>query len=269
MISLAPDGSYAPLVAAIASLEAERKQCCVALAAGEALHPLTIVLDKLPDLVDEVSSTGDLLRKLSQMGRDLRMRVIALATSELVEDLGLKGRGHARRNFATVRLEPAQSGAPRIAMLQWGANQQALDLHTVPLLARRAQLTDRQWLQPIHLPAVSSLSLKHNSTSTQRAQVIASLVEYTARPEEESRHFSAAEGFQAAETHFTPAESDVRISEQDFSDIEIAQIAARIVRGEKKSKLVQAMPRYPGPKYAAYAAHYERLRQALDEAEED
>ena len=236
-ISLAGDGSYAPLAAAVAALEAERTRRCVALAAGQPLPPLTVVLDELPDLVDEVAGTGDLLRKLSQMGRDLRMRVIALATSELVEDLGLKGRGHARRNFATVRLLPALAGQPRGGTLQWGETAQPLALHETPLLARRAALAARQWLLP--LPAVAA----------QEAEI----------------DFSGREGFQAAETRFSAAESATAISEMSFSDLEIAQIAARIARGEKKSKVVQAMPRYSGPKYAAYSTYYERLQRAITE----
>lgn len=269
VVSLAPDGSYAPLVGAIAALEAERKRRCVALAAGAQLASLTIVLDELPDLVDEVGGTGDLLRKLSQMGRDLRMRVVALATSELVEDLGLKGRGHARRNFAMVRLEPAQAGVQRVGTLQWGAAQQALDLSAVALLARRAQLADRQWRPAGSPPVLASAPRQRDADVGSHIGVAEVMPPRVARSVVAARDFRLAEGFQGAEVHFTASESEAAVSARDFSDLEIAQIAARIARGEKKSRVVQAMPRYSGPKYAAYAAYYERLRGAVDPGEKD
>ena len=69
------------------------------------------------------------------------------------------------------------------------------------------------------------------------------------------------------ETYFSASESESAPSNPHFSDLEIAQIAAQIALGEKKSKVVQAMPRYSGPKYASYAAYYERLRSAIEGAE--
>jgi hypothetical protein len=119
----------------------------VLLRQGLPIEELTIVLDEAPDLADEVSGTGDLIRKLGQMGRDLKMRMLVLSTSELVGDLGLKGRGRARANYAWVSLQPAVQGQ-RSATLAWGTTESDLDLKLTWSLAQQAHLADRGWSPP-------------------------------------------------------------------------------------------------------------------------
>ncbi|GEM_PF-5821603 len=151
VVSLDDTGSYAPIARAIAAIEAERRRRLVLLRQGTALDDLTIVLDEAPDLADEVPGTGDLIRKLGQMGRDLRMRMLVLSTSQNVKDLGLEGRGRARENYAWVRLRPALN-SQRTATLTWGERESDLDLALVRAMAQHANLSDRGWTPPPESP---------------------------------------------------------------------------------------------------------------------
>ena len=147
VISLDDSGSYAPLARAVAAIDAERRRRLVALRQGQALDELTIVLDEAPDLADYVKGTGDLIRTLGQMGRDLKMRMLVLSTSQNVKDLGLEGRGRARENYAWVKLQPAADGQ-RTGSLAWGEKESGLDLKLARVLADQANLSDRGWQPP-------------------------------------------------------------------------------------------------------------------------
>ncbi len=147
VVTLDDHGNYAPLVRAVAAVEAERRRRLVALRQGQHLDELTIILDEAPDLADEVAGTGDLIRKLGQMGRDLKMRMLVLSTSPNVKDLGLEGRGRARENYAWVTLQPATDGQ-RSGVMTWGDKESALDLKLARVLADQANLADRGWQPP-------------------------------------------------------------------------------------------------------------------------
>lgn len=147
VISLDDSGSYAPLIRAVAAIDAERRRRLVALRQGQALDELTIVLDEAPDLADYVKGTGDLIRTLGQMGRDLKLRMLVLSTSQNVKDLGLEGRGRARENYAWVKLQPAADGQ-RTGTLAWGEKESGLDLKLARVLADQANLSDRGWQPP-------------------------------------------------------------------------------------------------------------------------
>ena len=147
VVTLDDNGNYAPLVRAVAAVEAERRRRLVALRQGQPLDELTIILDEAPDLADEVAGTGDLIRKLGQMGRDLKMRMLVLSTSPNVKDLGLEGRGRARDNYAWVTLQPATEGQ-RSGVMTWGDKESLLDLKLARVLADQASLADRGWQPP-------------------------------------------------------------------------------------------------------------------------
>lgn len=147
VVTLDDHGNYAPLVRAVAAVEAERRRRLVALRQGQPLDELTIILDEAPDLADEVAGTGDLIRKLGQMGRDLKMRMLVLSTSPNVKDLGLEGRGRARDNYAWVTLQPATEGQ-RSGVMTWGDKESLLDLKLARVLADQASLADRGWQPP-------------------------------------------------------------------------------------------------------------------------
>jgi hypothetical protein len=75
---------------------------------------------------------------------------------------------------------------------------------------------------------------------------------------------TGAKDLRNPETGFLASASDFTISEVPFSIEEIAQMAALIACGGKgKTEIVQAMPGYSGRMHKAYAACYDRVREAL------
>lgn len=152
VISLDDTGGYGLLQRAVAALEAERRRRLVTLRQGGALTPLTVVLDEVPDLVDYVKGTGDLIRTIGGMGRELGMRMLLCSSSTLVNDLGIKGRGSARSNYAQVVLTPQVGDQPRGGVLSWGKVESDLDLKLVKTLAGQGNLGARGWAPPRQRP---------------------------------------------------------------------------------------------------------------------
>lgn len=140
-ITLDDEGSYAPLAAALGALEREKRRRIVALRRGEALKPLTVVLDETPELVANVPDTGPFVVSMASIGRELGMRLVLLSTSERVGALGIKGRGDTLANFVRVDLD-----RDRRATLNDGVREYPIELGNVTQGAERAQL--RPWRRP-------------------------------------------------------------------------------------------------------------------------
>lgn len=233
VVSLDDQGSYAPLQRAIAAIETERRRRLVLLRQGTPIEELTIVLDEAPDLADEVPGTGDLIRKLGQMGRDLKMRMLVLSTSELVGDLGLKGRGRARANYAWVSLQPAVQGH-RSATLAWGTTESALDLKLTWSLAQQAELADRGWSPP-----------------AQRGLIV------------DEDDFLDAEIGGKHSAPLSAGESPETASDS-FPETWKLLIAQGIGAGKEKTEIVTSLPGYSGRKHAHASAAYEQVKATLE-----
>ncbi|HEU4327360.1 MAG TPA: FtsK/SpoIIIE domain-containing protein [Roseiflexaceae bacterium] len=73
------------------------------------------------------------------------------------------------------------------------------------------------------------------------------------------------QNFAPSEEGFAASESDFVIFNLRYSPAEIAVIAARIARGEMKSKIVPKMPQYDTRKHRMFAAYYDMLYKAITE----
>jgi hypothetical protein len=146
VVSVDDAGSYAPIERAFEALEAEKQRRITALRSEQRLDPLTVVLDEQAELVAECKAAGPFVRRMGNMGREIKIRVVVLSQYDSVKAGGIEGHGGARANYARVALAAAQPGQPREGTLTWGDRQYLLDLSEVPVLAARARL--RGWMLP-------------------------------------------------------------------------------------------------------------------------
>jgi hypothetical protein len=142
LVTLDDDGSYGPIAEALADLEAEKRRRIRILRTegADALAPLTVVLDELPELLRFVPETGPFVVSLSSIGRELKMRLVAITTR--ADALGVKGWKASEGNFVRVDLDRS-----RTAVLHDGtAPPVPLDLGPITETARAARL--RPWRAP-------------------------------------------------------------------------------------------------------------------------
>lgn len=128
VISLDDDGTYAPIAEALAALDLEKRRRIVTLRreGAQALTPLTVVLDELPELVENVRGAGPFAVSLGGIGRELKMRLVCLSTRD--EALNIRGWKASQGNFVRVTLDRDRRGAlddgvavaPITAPAAWG-----------------------------------------------------------------------------------------------------------------------------------------------------
>jgi hypothetical protein len=139
-----PDGSYRSIESMLRALRTEVNARLVALDRGGEAVPLTVVLDEYKLLARECKdSAPDLYIKLSDIGRELRMRLIVLSTTRGVRGLGIEGLGDTRDNFITIELDRQHR-----ATLEWDGATYLLDTAPVIALGQRAIPAARWWQPP-------------------------------------------------------------------------------------------------------------------------
>jgi hypothetical protein len=231
------EGDYAPIDQGAAQLLAEFRRRLRLHKQGQTAAPLTIIIDELPDLRDECPQVRKLFLGLLRMGRELGMRLVALSTGRGVEDLGLKGRGDARRSLVTVRLgsaaaelRPDLARLPRPALVELRGQIIPLDLadvtpHVAPLP------TARHWHpEPLaSAPAVVPAAVPTPAIAT---------------PPPES-----------PETAWESAETALG---EDISAVEQAMIRGAVAAGKGKTETLQALKGYSGRRHRAYSSAWER-----------
>lgn len=239
VISLDDSGGYGLLVRAVAALESERRRRLVVLRQGGQLTPLTIVLDEVPDLVDFVKGTGDLIRSIGGMGRELGIRMLLCSWGTLVGDFGLKGRGSARANYAQVVLTPQVETQPRGGVLVWGKVETALDLKLVKALAAQSDLGARGWAPPPTRVFVDE----------ELPEAVVGVAD----------RFSERETFPEP----FPAEESPETALETFPETWKLLIAQGIGAGKTKSEIITGLPGYSGRKYALASAAYDSVIRDL------
>ncbi len=262
---------------------------------GVEFESLSIFIDEWPSIQDECPLASRFMKKLAMEGRKVRMRLVVLSQSRLVEDLGLKGSSDIKKSFATVLLGS-------FAHTQMAALRPLS--HAGLLLARGQQLPmvtseypqivghykarlDRFYKLP-GIVARSTWPARTTSTTTtpdptaERMDMDRAAAS-RARPEIDraapvktfSSPFSVSQNgpkergkFPGLETPFSASQKDFSafsVSELPFSLEEIAQITAQITRREKgKTEIVKNMPGYAARKHALYATYYDRLAGAIN-----
>lgn len=153
-ISIDDDLSYAAIEQACSDVLDELKQRQVALKSGTDLFtPLTVIVEELPTVLDECPTAPQLFKRLGQLGRELRIRVIGLSQSDRVKTLKLEGEGDARSNYTFIRLgehamkvAPAAATMHRAAALEWRGKHLLIDTSKVPTLVQQPIASSR-WYQ--------------------------------------------------------------------------------------------------------------------------
>lgn len=146
------DGGYTAIEQAMQQVLTELQRRLAAMKRGataDTFPMLTIVVDEFPTVVDECPTAPVLYRKIGQIGRELRLRLMPLTTTRQVKDLGLEGRGAARENFAEITLPRATARVS--GLLQLAADEQpvVIDLEGVLKLSQQPIDPARWWTPPV------------------------------------------------------------------------------------------------------------------------
>ncbi|NTV61910.1 MAG: ATP-binding protein [Oscillochloris sp.] len=235
--SVDDEGSYAPIDVAAGQLLAEFRRRLRLHKHGQTDAPLTVVIDELPDLNDECPQVRKLFLALLRMGRELQMRLVALSTGRGVEDLGLKGRGDARRSLVTLRLgaaaielRPELAKLARPAVLELRGKAIPLDLGEVrPTISPLPR--ERAWQPAPEIPAPTAVALPP-------AETLAPALE------------TAGKALESAET----------ASGEGVSEVEKVMIRGAVQAGKGKTETLQALKGYSGRRHREYSTVWEAAR---------
>lgn len=104
---------------------------------------LTVVLDDFTRLRTKCASAGEVIELLGDQGRSIRIRLILITRSKLVEALGIKGQGDWRDNLVFITLD-----RQRRAYLEWDNRTFEIDTSTVYKLSQQRISQVRAWEPP-------------------------------------------------------------------------------------------------------------------------
>jgi hypothetical protein len=172
-ITVDDDLSYKTLELSCQSLLSELKKRQVALKHGqETFQSLTVVVEELPTLLDECPTAPMLFKRLGQLGRELRIRVLGLSQSDRVKTLKLEGEGDARSNYLFIRLGehaisvcPAAAELARPASIEWQKNNYPIDVTRIPDLIEQHIPRERWWIIETPQPSQIKETPDHQTRS--------------------------------------------------------------------------------------------------------
>jgi len=211
-----------------------------------------------------VDASNRLLARISE-GRKVGECALVAAHADTVKALGIEGEGDLRMCFdwivylgalAVKRLpESAQMSRPAVA---YHADRDVFYLldFDIPVIEEGQQVPSVSSVSEPARPTPDADRLLRQSLGV-APQAAGTVVNSAGNRPEISE--GAEMGFQALESGFT-------ISQGQFSTAEIARITAMIIAGNGKTETVRAMPRYSGRRHAEYAAVYDEIRAALENA---
>lgn len=191
------DGGYREIEQAMQQVLAELQRRLATMKRGTdpATFPiLTIVVDEFPTVVDECPTAPVLYRKIGQIGRELRLRLMPLTTTTRVKDLGLEGRGAARDNFAEIQLPRATARVAGLLQLAADESPVVIDLEGVLKLSQRPIDPARWWVPPVAAAqrseeAVAAIAITQNAPATPlRNEVIAAVASAKIIPDAVAQH---------------------------------------------------------------------------------
>jgi hypothetical protein len=138
------DGSYTTIDAGFRGVIGElRRRQGAMLDGAEDFAPLTVVLDELPLLNRNTEHAGLVLKEVSEIGRELRVRLMILSWSKRVRELGIDGAGDTIDQFVTITLRRATRR--KLGFLAWDEDHYAIDLSEVAARAREPLAATRFW----------------------------------------------------------------------------------------------------------------------------
>ncbi len=151
------DGGFTQIDALLGAVLIETRRRLVALKRGQTTFtPLTLVVDEFVTVKMECpTSAPALLKLLGSIGRELRVRLIAISTSERVRALGIEGEGDIRENYTIIRMgkpaiaaQPACAQQPRPACLEWRGVCHPIATDGVHRLAGTSFPSTSGWIVP-------------------------------------------------------------------------------------------------------------------------
>jgi hypothetical protein len=252
---------FADIERALASVQAEVEQRRALRGTGRqrTFAPLYLVIDEYQDIgrAGGCPEARPLVEDVLRRGGKLNVHLIIGVQDKQVKTMGFEGHGDLRRNFTSIVEVRADRGGHRWATVSTPTDEAATATYPVPPLPDLERLIAAA-PQPLRAPPINPLS------STVTAGTSRELPATTAGISQEIPE-NDAENLQDLEMRFLASARDFILSEAPFSIEEIAQMAAMIARGGKgKTEIVQAMPGYSGRKHKAYAACYDRVREAVE-----
>lgn len=138
------DGSYRTIATGLTDLRSEFNRRLVALEEGETLEPLTVIIDEYKLLARTLKDLApQLYIDLSDLGRELHMRLIVLSTTRSVKGLGIAGMGDTRDNFVTIEIDRQHN-----ATLEFDDETYTLDTASVVAAAGQPFPAERWWSPP-------------------------------------------------------------------------------------------------------------------------
>ncbi len=134
-VTVAHDGSFAPIEAALKGLMAEMARRTARLQeGGEDFPRLTVFWDEVPNTIAELKDAGDFLRRIGNAGRHVNMHLVGMGQSALVHSWGISGYGDTGENFATILLGgkalevmPELAGSEHPAVLEFNGMHLPID----------------------------------------------------------------------------------------------------------------------------------------------
>lgn len=116
---------------------------------------MTIIIDEFPMVVSECPTAAILYKKVGQIGAELRVRLIALSTSDRVKTLGIAGEGDSRDNFLLLAFgKKAREMAGNMSLpaypcvAELDESLAIFDTREVPKLAALGIEKERIWIAP-------------------------------------------------------------------------------------------------------------------------
>jgi energy-coupling factor transporter ATP-binding protein EcfA2 len=152
-ISLDDNLEYTLIDNALVSVLEELKSRQKAMNTGtNTFEPLTIVLEELTTMAMFSTKVSEVFKKVSVIGREFNMRLIAVSQSDRVKSLGIEGLGDIREQFLYLalgnkarELVPNVTGKyPCVAKLDTGLTQ--FDTTNVPAYASNGLSEEKCWV---------------------------------------------------------------------------------------------------------------------------
>jgi GTPase SAR1 family protein len=153
-IRIDEDGGFSAIERALQVVKDELTRRLSALHRDEELEPVTIILDEYKLQAQQFNELApEVFTKMSDFGRELKMRLIVLSTTNGVKGLKIEGMGDTRDNFVTIKLN-------RQYQAQLLFDDQTYLLDTSISQAKPSIPADRWWQPPLTTPDADAILSK-------------------------------------------------------------------------------------------------------------
>lgn len=150
-IQVDEDGGYRAIERALQNVKCELTRRLSALRQDEELEPITVIIDEYKLLAQELDELApEVFTKMSDFGRELKMRLVILSTTNSVKGLKIEGMGDTRDNFVTIKLN-------RQYQAHLHFDDQTYQLNTSIIQAKPSIPAERWWQPPLTTPDADAI----------------------------------------------------------------------------------------------------------------